>query len=349
MNLKRDLDNIIKYTKNIWKEFRNKNIFVTGGTGFFGIWIIKSFLYANKVFDLNAKMVVLSRNPLRFLRKHQDISNSKYLEFYQGDIRDFTPLDREFQFIIHGAATSAYETFINEDPLKKYDTVANGTKHLLDFAVQCKAEKILYISSGSVYGKQRIDTKCIKEDVLLAPNPLDYIASALPEAKRVGEFLCAYYSDKYDIDIKIARCFSFIGPYMPLDIHYAVGNFIKGALDKNKIIIEGDGTPLRTFMYSADLMIWLWTILIKGKSCEPYNVGSDETVSIKQLAKMVSVCFDRNIDIVIKNRPDKATSSSKKYIPCIEKSKKAFNLDIYTDLKTSIQKTINFYKGGYEI
>jgi dTDP-glucose 4,6-dehydratase len=347
-NLQDDISFIFSHTKSYWEEFKDEEIFITGGTGFFGVWLLKSFIYANEALALNSKMVVLTRNPNNFIENYPEF-NSDCIEFYQGDIRDFKYPNRKFKYIIHGATTSAQETYHNEDPLKKYDTVANGTRHLLNFAVECGAKKLLYISSGSVYGKQTLNQESIKEDDISAPNQLDYIGSALPEAKRVAEFFCTYYANKFNIDINIARCFTFVGPYLQMDIHYAIGNFIKSSIEKKEIVINGDGTPQRTFLYSADLMIWLLKIFAMGKTCEAYNVGSNDVVSIKELAGIVSKCFDEEIKITIKNENEKATSSSNKYIPNITKAKEQLGVEVYTDLETAIKKTIQFEKGKFEI
>lgn len=339
-----DLAHILNNTRDYWTEFKNEKVFITGGTGFFGIWLIESFIYANKHLNLNSSLVILTRDPKGFLLKYPNYKTYKNIQFYKGDICSFEYPKEKFNYIIHGATTSAQETYNNEDALRKYDTAANGTRHLLEFAVHCKAKKILYLSSGSVYGKQTSDLSCIKENENTAPNQLDTIASALPEAKRVAEFFCTYYAKQYNIEIKIARCFAFVGPHLQLDIHYAIGNFIKNALEKKEIIINGDGSPERTFMYSADLMIWLWTIFANGKNLEAYNVGSNEVVSIKELALLVSNSFEDKVDIIIKNESEKKTSSSNKYIPCIKKAKDELGLDIYIDLKTSIEKTIQFVR-----
>src|SRR3989338_4961828 len=100
----------------------------------------------------------------------------------------------------------------------------------------------------------------LPEEYFGAPYPAD-VKSAWGESKRAAEFICGYYADRYGLEIKIARCFSFVGPYLPLDIHYAVGNFIRDALKGGPLRIKGDGTPVRAYLYAADLAVWLWTIL----------------------------------------------------------------------------------------
>ena len=123
--------------------------------------------------------------------------------------------------------------------------------------------------------------------------------SVLGESKRISELLTTIYSKKYSFESKIARCFSFVGPYIPLNIHYAIGNFMRDALKGGPININSDGTSLRSYLYTSDLIVWLWTILFKGKNNEIYNVGSEEAISILKLAKMISNLSNNNIEINI--------------------------------------------------
>ena len=283
-----DLEHIYQNTQDIWESFRGKSIFLTGGTGFFGKWLLESFIYVNEQLALNAKITTLSRNPESFLIEHPFYNEHiNTVRFVKGDILNYDfNLDEKFQFIIH-AATAASETLNKSNPLLMMDTITIGTRKVLDFAITQPLEGFLFISSGAIYGKQPWNQTHINENDSFKIN-INSSKSAYAEGKRIAELYSSIYFEKYKLPIKIARCFAFVGPYLPLDTHFAIGNFINNVLKNEDIIIRGDGSTIRSYMYASDLMVWLWTILIKGEINQPYNVGSDESVSIKQLAEKIN-------------------------------------------------------------
>ena len=339
--LAKDLSHVVDNTAVLWEELRGKNIFITGGTGFFGCWFLASFIWANEHLGLGASVTVLTRDPGIFKAKVPHLATNKAIRFHAGDVVNFNFPEDEFDYIIHAAATSAVATFNNEDPLIKFDTVVGGTRRVLDFAVQCGAKKVLYTSSGAVYGKQPMDMTHIPEDYMGAPDPTD-VNSAWGESKRIAEFLCAYYAKKYGIEIKIARCFTFVGPYLPLDIHYAIGNFIRDGIKGGPIIVNGDGTPYRSYLYSSDLMVWLWTILFKGASGRAYNVGSEDSVTISQLAFLVARHFSDSIEVVISTQSDPNVLPDR-YVPSIGRAQKELGLHQIIGLDEAIEKTVHYY------
>src|SRR5205085_5180473 len=111
--------------------------------------------------------------------------------------------------------------------------------------------------------------------------------AAYAEGKRMAELYCSIYHAQHHLPIKIARCFAFVGPYLPLNKHFAIGNFIQDGLSQKDIVLKGDGTPCRSYLYAADLTVWLWTILLQGQNNLPYNVGSDEDLNLAALANMI--------------------------------------------------------------
>ncbi len=338
--LEEDLEYILKHTNDIWNNFLDKTIFITGGTGFFGKWFLETFAYANYELDLNCKIIVLSRNPEKFLDEFGYIKNNPIFKFIKGDVRDFVFPTEPIDYIIH-AATEASAKINNENPLLMLDTIIEGTKRTLELAKEKKTKSFLFISSGAVYGKQPSEITHISEDYIGAPNCIDS-NSAYGEGKRVGELLSAIYFKQFGVPVKIARCFAFVGTYLPLDTHFAIGNFILNALKGEDIIIKGDGTPYRSYLYAADLMIWLLTILLKGNNNVAYNVGSDENYTIKEIAKKIKDSDD-SVKIKILKKHD-VNKPIERYVPCVSRIKHELKLDSNTDLKSSINKTIKYYK-----
>ena len=336
---KEDLQHISDHTKDIWDDVRNKSIFITGATGFFGKWLLESFVYINKKFSLNAKVCALSRNPEAFLMQYPFYKNEASISFIKGDIQNFTFPVRTFQYIVH-AATDADAKLNNENLLSMLDTITNGTRRILEFAATQPLESFLLTSSGAVYGNQPADVVYVKEDesFFIDINNPD---SSYAEGKRIAEVYCSLYHKQYNLPVKIARCFAFVGPHLPLDKHFAIGNFILNGLNNEDIIIKGDGSPFRSYLYAADLTIWLWTILIKGNKNIAYNVGSDVAVSIKETAELVVECFNKHIITKVLGKPQ--LLPARRYVPDIKKANTELNLKVNIGMAESIVRTINFH------
>ena len=343
--LSQDLDHILTHTEGLWGELRGKRIFITGGTGFIGCWLLESFAWVNDKLGLGASVLVLTRNYEIFQKKAPHLASHPAIKFQIGDVRDFDFPEGDFSHVIH-AATSASAKLNDDDPLLMFDTIVAGTRHTLDFAVHCTAEKFLLTSSGAVYGKQPPKMTHVTEDYCGAPDSSNP-NSAYGEGKRVAELLCVLYSKKHDIETKIARCFAFVGPYLPLDIHYAIGNFIRDGLNGGPIVVKGDGTPYRSYLYAADLAIWLWTILFKGASCRAYNVGSDESITIAELAQTVVSCFGKPMEVRI-TKINNSGKPAERYVPATKLALKECGLCQRISLSEGIKRTKTFMCGSID-
>lgn len=337
-----DLDHIYQNTQEIWKSFRGKSIFLTGGTGFFGKWLLESFIYVNEKLVLNATITTLTRNPEAFLIEYPFYrEHAKTVIFIKGDILNYEfNLDKKFHYIIH-AATAASESLNKSYPLLMMDTITIGTRNVLEFAITQPLEGFLFVSSGAIYGKQPWNHSHINETDSFKIN-INNSNAAYAEGKRIAELYCSTYFEKYNLPVKIARCFAFVGPYLPLDTHFAIGNFINNAIKNEDIIIKGDGSTIRSYMYASDLMVWLWNILLKGEVNQAYNVGSDEGVSIKQLAEKISSISGSKLAVKILGSPVQKEHIDI-YCPSITKAN-LLNVKIKIQLTESIEKTIKFYE-----
>ena len=335
-----DLEHVLEHTGELWSEASGKSFFITGGTGFFGMWLLESFAHINDQLALGMRATVLTRDPAAFTCKAPHLAARADLQFIQGDIRSFPFPEGQFDYIIH-AATEASAKLNEEAPQEMLDAIVTGTRRVLDFAAQCGVKKLLLTSSGAVYGKQPSDIIHISEDYLGAPDPL-LAGSAYGEGKRLAEHMCCVHARQHGYEAKIARCFAFVGPHLPLDAHFAIGNFIRDAISGMPIQINGDGTPMRSYLYASDLAVWLWTILFKAPHARAYNVGSDEDKNLAELATTISTLLGgRQLDVHCQ-KADLSRSISR-YVPCIERARNELRLTTNIPLADAIGRTADWY------
>lgn len=336
-----DLDHVLEHTRPLWDDLRGGRLFITGGTGFVGCWLLESFIWANDRLGLGAQAVVLTRDPRAFARKAPHLASHPAIQLQAGDVRDFAFPDVAFTHVIHAAAqSSAPPTEI--DPLEMFDTIVTGTRRVLDGARACGARRLLFVSSGAVYGRQPAERPLIAEDDRGGPDVTDPRA-AYGEGKRAAELLCAIYAARYGLSATIARGFAFLGPYLPLDAHFAAGNFLRDRLRGGPIVVRGDGTPVRSYLYAADLAIWLWTILARGQAGRAYNVGSEETITIGELARAVANAESPAMDVVVLEQPQ-AGQPAERYAPSTARARAELGLQQWISLDDAIRRTLRWHR-----
>jgi UDP-glucuronate decarboxylase len=311
------------------------HLLLTGGTGFFGKALLRNFLTNGWAAD--ASVVVLSRNPASFLAAYPEFAGHHQISFLQADIqqRDSLPWDQNFTHVLHAATESTIGPSLT--PLQRYDQIVDGTRNILDLAVATGARRFLLTSSGAIYGPQPSDLAAIPEDWPGSP-PLAEASTAYGQAKRAAEHLCALVGEQHGLETVVARCFAFVGPDLPLDVHFAIGNFIRDALTADAITVSGDGTPLRTYLDQSDLAHWLLTLLEHGRPGQAYNVGSDEVISIAALAHLVRdiLAPDKPVHILGQPTPGAARNP---YVPDISKARQQLGLSVTVSLAEAIRRT----------
>jgi dTDP-glucose 4,6-dehydratase len=332
-----DLEHILAHAQGVWQELRGQRIFVTGGTGVLGSWLLESFARANQVLGLDARAVVLTRDAEGFARRMPHLAGCAAVSLHPGDVRSFGFPEGTFSHVIHAATTSSDHPE-RVSPEEMLETIVEGTKRTLAFARQAGARKLLLTSSGAVYGRHAREQATIAEDDRAGPDPMDP-ASAYDEGKRAAELLCALAYHAHGLETKVARSFAIVGPHVPLDGHFAAGNFLRDGLAGGPIKVSGDGTPVRSYLHMADLAIWLWTILAAGRPGRAYNMGSDQAVTIAELAQKVATLFGTEVQIA---RAPVPGQPAQRYVPSIQRAREELGLEVRIDLDDALLRTVNW-------
>ena len=321
------------------------HVFVTGGTGFFGRALLQYWATSYSPLK-DARFTLLSRDPARFRTQYGALLAPLDVEMVAGDIQqpDSLPKCTDFTHILHGATDSTHGLALS--PLHRYEQIVDGTQNVLELARRNGAARVLLLSSGGVYGPQPTDLSAIPEDYTGMPDPLNP-ENAYSVAKRTAEHLAALYHQAHGVESVIARCFSFVGPDLPRDAHFAIGNFIRDVMAKREIVIKGDGTPLRSFLHQHDLAVWLTTILLHGHVMRAYNVGSDEVITIADLARLVSLLGGASSEVtILGEKPLGQAALRNLYIPDISLARAQLGLAVTIPLDRAIKMTIQTLGSG---
>lgn len=279
-----ELRQLVRELEPWLRKLAGTSILVTGATGWFGVWLLDLLCAADDVLRLGIRICAVSREPMRFLARHPGFAADPRIEWIEGDVRRFAAPGAGFAFVIH-AATDTSAKSDRDDPLQLFETIVDGTRRTIAAAgTRCRG--FLLLSSGAIYGPGRPDAARFAETDCGGPDPSS-VRSAYAEGKRAAEQFGAIAAGA-GVPVRIARCFAFVGPHMPFDRHFAIGNFIADAVDGRRIRVRSDGRPLRSYLYMTDLVRALILILVDGAAARAYNVGSDAAVTIEDLAHRVN-------------------------------------------------------------
>lgn len=339
---RQDLNHVDGKLGSSWNEMAEARLFISGGTGFFGIWLIESLLWMRERRHANFSVTVLSRDPETFLAgRARHLRDRPGLTFLRGGIADFDQGGGPYTHIVHAASEGGAD---GDSHWAGRHLVAalDGTRRILDMAAAHQCDAVLLTSSGAAYIPMDppAQPRCVEGPAGI----VDYVGerAVYGQAKRIMEVLAAVGAQAHGYRALIARCFAFVGPYLPLDGNYAIGNFIGDALARRPIVVNGDGTPLRSYLYAADLVVWLLTILVKGRSGTPYNVGGETAYSIADVARAVARAAGRS-EVLIR-RPPVPGARPQFYLPDLGRARRDLGLTVDIDLGESVARTLAWHR-----
>jgi dTDP-glucose 4,6-dehydratase len=311
-----------------WTQLDGARLFFTGATGFIGRWMLEALARA----PIDLRVTILTRNPAAFAARAPHLAAR--FEAIQGDVLAFLePADR-FTDVIHGA-TDASAALTQSYPRRMFDTIVTGTRAALDLAQRDNARFTL-MSSGGIYGQQPWDMPHVAEEWTGAPDPRDPRA-AYTNGKRAAEALTNIYRHQFGLDTRVARIFALLGPGLSLDTHFAAGNFIRDAIAGRRITITGSGQAVRSYLYAADLAVWMWRLHLSAAPGRTYNLGSEEAVSILDLARRTATLLGgRGIDVL--GQPDTGWNPGR-YVPATQAIRNDLGLAPTINLDTAIKRT----------
>lgn len=311
-------------------ELSGIRLFATGCTGFFGYWLLAALECLNRQGQA-IEVVALSRNPQAFLDRHPEFHGLPWLSFVTGNVTDFRLPDGRFDAVIHGATDSSPQAAAN--PSLLLAGMIDGTRRVLDSLANADCRHFLLLSSGAVYGDQPASMPALTEDAGLADDPLR-TDNAYGEGKRIMEMLCACRAGTDIPEPVVARCFAFLGPHLPG--HLAPAQFLRDALAGGPIVMRGDGSPLRSYLYAADLAVWLLALLVRGRAGRAYNVGGADVISLAELARTIrdSVAPDAAIEILGTD----SGAPRNRYLPDTRRAHDELGLTAWTPLPQSIAR-----------
>jgi dTDP-glucose 4,6-dehydratase len=333
----RDLREISALAAGDLRSLDGARLFITGGTGYIGRWLLEALCHAARTDGLDIRITVLSRDPARFAARYPHLATDGAVTLAEGDVRDFTLTDAAFSHVIHAAT----DVIASTTPLATLEVTALGTRRVLDAAVAAGARHVLLLSSGAVYGRLAPgETRFSETHPLMAD--VTSPAAAYGLGKTVSEWLCNDYAREHGLHCTSARIFAQTGPHLELGAHFAAGNFIRDALKGTALTIKGDGTPLRSYMYAVDLAVWLLAILVRGRSGAAYNTGSDQAVSIRELAGTVLRAAgvpDLPVEVLGKVV---AGAAPNRYVPATDLARTELGLSLTVPLEEALRRTVDW-------
>jgi dTDP-glucose 4,6-dehydratase len=309
-----------------------RSLLLIGGSGFFG----KSFLDARRRGLLEPwgieQITVVARGATALRRQHPGLV-ADGVTLVDADVARTDELPSA-EFVVHAAASTDARRYA-EDPQAERDNILGAMDNYVRLAERLhRSSRIVFASSGAVYGRQPADLPQIGEDFVPgAAGGLGDDKQNYAEAKRLSEARIAALG-ALGIRTAIARCFAFVGHYLPRDQHFAIGNFLANGLAGRPIEVKARKAVYRSYMHADDLVRWLMTM---AESAEPtariYNVGSNEAFTMGEIAQVVAARFKVPADV-----PPVTDCAVDRYVPSIARARTELGLHLSFDLESAVDE-----------
>lgn len=336
-----DLQHVLQHTRDLWRALHRETLFITGGTGPLGRWLLESFCHANRALRLHARAVVLTRRPEHFAACAPHLANDPALHILRGDVRHFDAADLgnlagSISLVLHAAEPRSSRL----SPLRVLDVMYAGTRRVLEWAVTQRISRVVLLGSGRAHSRGAPRILPLREPVEW-PGQDDLPVNPLAEGKHLMEVLAAIFREEYRLDCKVARCFGVAGPGMPLGEADPLAVLLQDAIGPLALTWRGDSDALRSYLYLADFAAWIWTLLLRESPSPVYNIGSDEAVSVSAIAEHAAACGAHGS--LIPAQTIVAPSGPASGIPDLQRTRRELGVEVWTDFATTVRKTFDYY------
>lgn len=314
-----DIRRILDSAGDLMRELSGSSILIAGANGFLGSYLVDTIVAANqRLMRKNpATVIALTRTPPEKTTSFRHLLQDPHVTFITGDITQPVTLPSRVDYVIHAASKASPKAWAAH-PIETADANTVGTRHLLELARVNHAKGFLFISSAQVYGDAGAAFDLIPEDFGGTVSPLN-LRAAYHEAKRFGETLCYLFHHVHHVPAKIARPFSVYGPRLSLNDGKIVPEFMRRGFAGEDLSVFGEGGAVHAFSYVADTIDGLLRVLLRGASGEAYNIGSNEEITVRDLAKLFAELFP---GVAVQNVPVTSVSREPRLVPDLGKIQK---------------------------
>lgn len=323
-----------------WALLSSKTILLTGATGMIGSCLVDLIMHRNTKYQNDIKLVAISRNETEAKLRFQKYWNDKNFQYINHNVDQPFAIDVKADYVIH-AASNTHPLLYSTDPIGTITANVEGTKNVLDYAVGCKAQRVMFLSSVEIYGENRGDTEYFDENYC-GYIDCNTVRAGYPEGKRLGEALCQAYRKAHNVNVVIPRLSRIYGPTMRMSDSKAIAQFIKKGLAGENIVLKSEGNQLYSYAYVTDAVMALLYCLIYGEDGQAYNVSGDESdITLKELAALIAKKTNTNVVFELPNEIESAGYSKATKALMNNDKLKQLNWKSYYNIEEGISCTMD--------